>query len=239
MTILNPDQLVEEFKKSGEFDRLRRELLAQFRSSDGMNSLMSRVEDITRQKFASDPKLQYMPDPMLIRELMQELDRYLVIFVALAVQIDRSRYPIVERAVADAPALSDPRFVSSIRESIGKTLYEHRKKSNPSSRNSLMSVSTHLEGQPAPQVPLADSVKASAQGPTSHDAEMDAVQADAAPPHTDPADPVMPPSESVRAVHFAENLRENQNITEVAEDSVRDNDEKIVPDTPALDGRAS
>jgi hypothetical protein len=30
MTISNPTQLVDAFKKSGEFDRLRRELLAEF-----------------------------------------------------------------------------------------------------------------------------------------------------------------------------------------------------------------
>lgn len=31
-TPVTPQQLVDEFKKSGEFDRLRRELLTQFRN---------------------------------------------------------------------------------------------------------------------------------------------------------------------------------------------------------------
>ena len=33
MTISNPTQLVDAYKKSGEFDRLRRELLADFQQA--------------------------------------------------------------------------------------------------------------------------------------------------------------------------------------------------------------
>ncbi|KAI0786403.1 hypothetical protein C8Q75DRAFT_771590 [Abortiporus biennis] len=83
MPIQNPNQLIDEFKKSGEFDRLRRELLAQFRDGDGYESFMSRIEEIVKSKLESDTKLQYMPESTVSRELMQELDRY----------------PIVERAV--------------------------------------------------------------------------------------------------------------------------------------------
>ncbi|KAL6306774.1 hypothetical protein BKA93DRAFT_840524 [Sparassis latifolia] len=111
MAIINPTQLVDEFKKSGEFDRLRRELLSQFRNGEGIASFMARVEDITRQKLASDQKLQYMPDAAASRELMQELDRY----------------PIVERAVADVAMLSDPVFATGIRDSVKKILSEDRK----------------------------------------------------------------------------------------------------------------
>ncbi|OBZ71918.1 hypothetical protein A0H81_08280 [Grifola frondosa] len=111
MAILNPTQLVDEFKKSGEFDRLRRELLAQFRHSEGMPAFMSRIEDIARQKLDADPKLQYMSEPAVARELMQELDRY----------------PVVERAVADVRILSDPAFASGIRASVQNILREDRK----------------------------------------------------------------------------------------------------------------
>jgi hypothetical protein len=41
-----------------------------------MIPLMSRVEDIVRQKLQSDKKLEYMPQEAVHRELMEELDRY-------------------------------------------------------------------------------------------------------------------------------------------------------------------
>ena len=42
---------------------------------DAMSALLSRVDDIAKEKLASDPKLQYMPEPNVAREVMQELDR--------------------------------------------------------------------------------------------------------------------------------------------------------------------
>jgi len=112
MPIANPAELVAEFKKSGEFDRLRRELLMQFRSGDSVGPLMSRVEDIIKQKLAADMKLHYMAPDAVHAELMQEMDRY----------------PLVERAVADLPALSDPLFKGNIRKSITNLLKADRKK---------------------------------------------------------------------------------------------------------------
>lgn len=38
MTLSNPTQLVDAFKKSGEFDRLRRELLVQFQAGVRINT---------------------------------------------------------------------------------------------------------------------------------------------------------------------------------------------------------
>ncbi|KAH9894221.1 complex proteins associated with Set1p component shg1-domain-containing protein [Cubamyces lactineus] len=110
-TIKTPAQLVEEFKKSGEFDRLRRELLKEFRQSEGMPAFLARVEDIAKQKLASDPKLQFMPEANVTREIMQELERY----------------PIVERAVSDVSSLSNPTFLAGVRDSVQKTLQEDRK----------------------------------------------------------------------------------------------------------------
>ncbi|KAI0643752.1 hypothetical protein C8Q79DRAFT_976553 [Trametes meyenii] len=112
--VTNPTQLVEEFKKSGEFDRLRRELLKEFRQSEGMAALLARVEDIAKQKLASDPKLQYMPEVNVTREIMQELERY----------------PIVERAVNDVPSLSNATFASGVRGSVQKVLQENRQTSS-------------------------------------------------------------------------------------------------------------
>ncbi|KAI0751312.1 hypothetical protein C8Q80DRAFT_1156583 [Daedaleopsis nitida] len=110
MSITNPQQLVEEFKKSGEFDRLRRELLKGFRQR-GVAAFLARVEDIAKQKLASDPKLQYMPEANVSREIMQELDRY----------------PIVERAVQEASLLSKSSMVGGIKDSMRKILQEDRR----------------------------------------------------------------------------------------------------------------
>lgn len=112
MSISNPTQLVDAYKKSGEFDRLRRELLAEFQRGEGMSAFMARVDDIARKKLETDQRLQYMPAETVHRELQQELDRY----------------PIVERAVADVRMLSDQSFISGIRDSVQRILREDRAK---------------------------------------------------------------------------------------------------------------
>lgn len=43
-----------------------------------MPAFLARVEDIAKQKLASDPKLQYMPEATVTREIMQELERCVV-----------------------------------------------------------------------------------------------------------------------------------------------------------------
>lgn len=114
MTITNPTQLIDEFKKSGEFDRLRRDLLSHFQRSDRTEAFKSRVDDIARQRLSSDPKLISMPNDAIQRELLGEIDRY----------------PIVERAVADAPLLSDPSFIAGIRASLERTMSTGRGEKN-------------------------------------------------------------------------------------------------------------
>jgi len=98
-SIKTPDALVKEFKKSGEFDRLRRELLTQFQNGDGAEAFWSRVDDIARARLDAEDKLHIKAADALNRELLQELDRF----------------PLVERAVADVPALADPEFAAGIR----------------------------------------------------------------------------------------------------------------------------
>ncbi|KAI0347059.1 hypothetical protein BDW22DRAFT_1321708 [Trametopsis cervina] len=110
MPINNPTQLVDEFKKSGEFDRLRRELLTEFRNGEGFASFMSRVEDIARSKLASDEKIYSMSEASAYRELTQELNRF----------------PLVERAVAESPKLNDPAFAEQIRERVDRILREDK-----------------------------------------------------------------------------------------------------------------
>ncbi|KAH8115820.1 hypothetical protein DFH11DRAFT_1308136 [Phellopilus nigrolimitatus] len=106
MSITNPTQLVAEFKKSGEFDRLRRELLSQFKNEESITNFTARVQDIVQQRLRDDAKLQYLGPDAVHAELMQEMDRF----------------PLVERTVADLPALSDPSFSAGIRRSLTNLL---------------------------------------------------------------------------------------------------------------------
>ncbi|KAF8803766.1 hypothetical protein BYT27DRAFT_7109124 [Phlegmacium glaucopus] len=106
MPIDNPSTLVEEFKKTGEFDRLRRELLAQFQRDDSFSGFKDRIEDIARQRLTSDQMLHYLPQDLVHKELRQEVDRF----------------PVVERAVAEVRILSDPSFLTSIQTSVQKIL---------------------------------------------------------------------------------------------------------------------
>ncbi|KAF8735660.1 hypothetical protein AX14_001715 [Amanita brunnescens Koide BX004] len=103
---MDPAQLVQQFKKSGEFDRLRRLLLSQFQLSDGITTFHSKVEDIARQRLASDDKLQQLPPDIVHKELMQELDRY----------------PIVERTAAEICTLSNASFAVEVRSSVQRIL---------------------------------------------------------------------------------------------------------------------
>jgi hypothetical protein len=98
--------LVEEFKKTGEFDRLRRELLAQFQRDDLFSGFKDRIEDIARQRLTSDQMLHYLPPDLVHKELRQEVDRF----------------PVVERAVAEVRMLTDPSFLASIQTSVQKIL---------------------------------------------------------------------------------------------------------------------
>jgi len=108
--IRHSDGFFEEFKSSGEFDRLRRELLDEFRNGDGLAPMVARVEDIVRKKLHYDSKLLFGPEATAQRELLQELDRY----------------PVVERAVTDLPSFSDPSFSAALRENLSQILKETR-----------------------------------------------------------------------------------------------------------------
>ncbi|GLB33470.1 putative COMPASS (Complex proteins associated with Set1p) component shg1 [Lyophyllum shimeji] len=110
MPIDNPTQLVNEFKKSGEFDRLRRELLAQVSQGDGIATLKARVEQTAQERFTSDLKLSFMPPEAIHRELMQEMERF----------------PIVDRVAEDVQMLSEPAFAEGIRKSVHNILLESK-----------------------------------------------------------------------------------------------------------------
>ncbi|PBL02155.1 hypothetical protein ARMGADRAFT_1158739 [Armillaria gallica] len=112
MPIVNPDQLVDAFKKSGEFDRLRRELLSEFQQGNGVDikDFKSKIESYITKRLVSDEKLKYMAQETVHRDLMLEVDRY----------------PTVERAVTDMAVFSNPTFLSSIQATANRLLLEDR-----------------------------------------------------------------------------------------------------------------
>ncbi|KAI0060209.1 hypothetical protein BV25DRAFT_1807627, partial [Artomyces pyxidatus] len=98
------------FKKSGEFERLRRDLLSQFQSSGSLEPLLQRVEDIAQKRLDTDEKLHSKAPEVVQKELLQELDRY----------------PMVERAVGETSLLSDPALASGIQQHARKILKRSR-----------------------------------------------------------------------------------------------------------------
>ncbi|KLO17519.1 hypothetical protein SCHPADRAFT_164891 [Schizopora paradoxa] len=112
MSIKNPAELVAEFKKSGEFDRLRRELLLKFRSGEDINAFETRVNDIVGQKLSSysNTKFNSMGPDALYAELASEMDRY----------------PLVQRAVANMPVFSDASFQAGVRNTLSRLLAESK-----------------------------------------------------------------------------------------------------------------
>ncbi|KAJ7087189.1 hypothetical protein B0H15DRAFT_842990 [Mycena belliarum] len=109
MPITDPSQLVEAFKKSGEFDKLRRELLADSQRSTGFDAFKARIDEIARERIKSGQMAYTAPD-MLHRELMQEVNRF----------------PVVERFASEVPMLSDNAFKQGINSSIQRILREDR-----------------------------------------------------------------------------------------------------------------
>jgi hypothetical protein len=98
---------------------------------DRVDEFVACVEDIARQRLSSEQKFQYMPPEAVHRELMQEMDRsggferFLLLLTWYS-----PRYPLVERAVADMPMLSDATFASDIKKSVQKLLEADRHKSS-------------------------------------------------------------------------------------------------------------
>ena len=85
------------------------------------------MEDITRKKLHYDSKLLFGPEATTQRELLQELDRYVVATCLSGSPTDYARrYPVVERAVSDLPSLSDPSLSTALRESLTRVLHERR-----------------------------------------------------------------------------------------------------------------
>lgn len=68
------------------------------------------MDDIARERLDAEDKLHLKAADTLHRELLQELDRF----------------PLVERAVADVPALANPEFAAGIRRHAQNLLQRSR-----------------------------------------------------------------------------------------------------------------
>ncbi|KAF7353088.1 hypothetical protein MVEN_01276800 [Mycena venus] len=114
MPISDPNDLVAEFKKSGEFDKLRRELLADCQRSSGFDAFKARIEEIARDRIESGQTAYTAPE-LLHKELMQEINRF----------------PVVDRFASDVPMLSDSVFKDGIHASFQRILREDRGQKDP------------------------------------------------------------------------------------------------------------
>ncbi|KAJ7122785.1 hypothetical protein C8R44DRAFT_784546 [Mycena epipterygia] len=114
MPIADPTQLVEEFKKSGEFDKLRRELLADSQRSTGFDAFKTRIDELARDRIKSG-QMGYTAPDILHKDLTQEVNRF----------------PIVERFASEVPMLADSAFKDGIHNSLQRILREDRGQTDP------------------------------------------------------------------------------------------------------------
>ncbi|ELU38348.1 COMPASS-Shg1 domain-containing protein [Rhizoctonia solani AG-1 IA] len=107
MPITTPQQLVDEYKRSGAFDLLRKKLLTEFQNTVNMHQkshekFLERVDDIARDKLKDDVHLAYKKRDKLHEETMIELERYVFQVKFPWRLLTIYRYPLWERALNDA-----------------------------------------------------------------------------------------------------------------------------------------
>ncbi|KAF7331777.1 hypothetical protein MKEN_00057600 [Mycena kentingensis (nom. inval.)] len=108
----DPDALVAAFKASGQFDKLRKELLASAQNSEECDDFKRRIGEIVKKRLqgnAIDPRPE-----TLHKDLLQEV----------------ARFPVVERFALSTPMLSENSFKDNLRESLTRILNEEREKSS-------------------------------------------------------------------------------------------------------------
>ncbi|KAH9482478.1 hypothetical protein JR316_0004578 [Psilocybe cubensis] len=119
MPIDTPAALVDEFKKTGEFERLRRELLAQFQQDESYPSFKEGIERIARKRMTNDQGMHFQTVAGALHELNQEVQRY----------------PIIERAVANVQPNAP--ILESMQQTLQKILNDEK---NPGSAQSAPKV---------------------------------------------------------------------------------------------------
>ncbi|KAH7105281.1 hypothetical protein BKA62DRAFT_754558 [Auriculariales sp. MPI-PUGE-AT-0066] len=72
---VSSQSLADEFKKSGEFDRIRHDVIARFNASPEKERIMNRVREIATQKLAGDPLSAHRSQEDTVKEIMLEVER--------------------------------------------------------------------------------------------------------------------------------------------------------------------
>ncbi|KAF9268237.1 hypothetical protein L218DRAFT_994979 [Marasmius fiardii PR-910] len=148
-----PVNILESFKKSGEYDRVRRELLTQFQKSEGIESFKSKIEENIRQLLVTDARLRF---DVMSGTFNQDTQKLLVEQV--------ERFPTVERAVSDHVMFSDPTLLANIRGFIDGVLSENKDKqkgmgvtatSSNGNANTAEHVQNKLDASPEVNHPLS------------------------------------------------------------------------------------
>ncbi|PPR02500.1 hypothetical protein CVT24_002047 [Panaeolus cyanescens] len=162
MSINTPAALVESFKKSGEFERLRRELLIQFQQDDAYSGLKSKIDEIVRQRFADSPMLLYLSPENAFDEVGKEVARQV-----------NSR-----AATSEAKVLSDPSFLSALQASIQKVLDDEKQTKDSQVTDSVAAasdsndmrtpVAEHVRDKNAASTSTSDPVTSHSHEPAGH-----------------------------------------------------------------------
>ncbi|KAF9076563.1 hypothetical protein BDP27DRAFT_1313546 [Rhodocollybia butyracea] len=178
MPATNPSDLVEQFKRSGEFDRLRRELFAEFQKGDHIPTFNKKTEDVVKQRFASMKARPFMnsrfdkTEGNIRTELMQEIQRY----------------PYVETTVNDLAIFSDKNFNDDLRKSHDPKNDEK----DPNMKDSALSSNGRPSTPSFPQI--STPTTAPPEGPTPSIAQIEAPSPSLSlsppdPPHGDKISP--------------------------------------------------
>lgn len=101
---------------------------------EGIGHFMARVEDIARQRLSSDMRLRDLGPDAVHAELMQEMDRF----------------PLVQRAVAEVPALQRPEFRTAIQKSLRRLLRTEDEDDTSSEEDDSEDESSEGEGDAEP-----------------------------------------------------------------------------------------
>ncbi|KAJ7781605.1 hypothetical protein B0H16DRAFT_1499038 [Mycena metata] len=172
MPIADPGELVAAFKKSGEFDKLRRELLADSQrsvrlcfasfvlcllrlSKSEFDGFKTRIEELARERMESmdSGQLAYMAPETLHKVFTSNTDSMYLWprqFLHQELMQQVNRFPIVERFASEVPMLSEGAFKDGIRTSIQRILHDDRGQNGPPPADLVT---------PAPSQPVVPSVK--------------------------------------------------------------------------------
>ncbi|KAH7344045.1 hypothetical protein B0J17DRAFT_645135 [Rhizoctonia solani] len=140
MPITTPQQLVDEYKRSGAFDLLRKRLLTEFQNTKSHEKFLERVDDIARDKLKDDVHLAYKKRDKLHEETMIELERY----------------PLWERALNDTKSeiLERRPFFLAVDDDLDRLLQTEKRNMQARGVPTIWRPGSGLKSSPQPQPPI-------------------------------------------------------------------------------------